>query len=155
MKKKTYFCSRISKFINIFIMATATLKYLGNLRLELTHVQSGSQVITDAPVDNHGKGEAFSPTDLVATGLGACILTTIGIAGQTHGFSIDGAKAEVVKHMGTQPRRIVQIDVQIVLPHNQYTEKERKIIELCAKECAVSGSLHPDLTQNVSFQYGE
>ena len=136
-------------------MPTSTLSYLGNLRLELIHTQSGSKVITDAPVDNHGKGEAFSPTDLVATGFGACILTTIGIAGQTHGFSIDGATASVVKHMGTNPRRIVQVDVQIVLPHNQYSDKEKKIIELCAKECAVAGSLHPDLVKNVSFQYGE
>lgn len=136
-------------------MPTSTISYLGNLRLELTHTQSGSKVLTDAPVDNHGKGEAFSPTDLVATGFGACILTTIGIAAQTHGFVIDGASAEVVKHMGSGPRRIVQIDVQIVLPHNQYSDKEKHIIELCAKECAVAGSLHPDLIRNVSFQYGK
>ena len=136
-------------------MATSTIKYLGGLRNELLHVQSGAQVITDAPTDNHGKGEAFSPTDLVATGLGACILTTIGIAAQAHGFNTDGATASIVKVMGTNPRRIVEVQVDIQMPHNDYSDKERKIIELCAKECAVAGSLHPDLRQVVRFTYGK
>lgn len=135
-------------------MFTAHIKYSGGLRTEATHVKSGQQMITDAPPDNHGKGEAFSPTDLTCTSLGACILTTMGIAANTHGIDMDGATTDITKHMGSGPRRIVKIDVILTLPHNNYTEKERKILEHAALTCPVALSLHPDIEQNVEFVYG-
>lgn len=134
-------------------MPTAQTKYMGNLRTESVHIQSMSKLITDAPVDNHGKGEAFSPTDLLAAAYGACVLTITGIAAQTHGFTIDGAEVHTTKIMGTGPRRIVEIIAEIRLPHNNYNAKERKIIELAAKECPVYNSLHPDMKKTITFQY--
>jgi uncharacterized OsmC-like protein len=134
-------------------MATVQTKYLGDLRTESVHIQSGSTLITDAPVDNHGRGEAFSPTDLMATAYGACVFTIIGIAAKTHGFTIDGAELQTTKIMGTDPRRIVELVTEITLPHNNYSPKERKIIELAAKECPVHNSLHPDLKKTVTFKY--
>lgn len=134
-------------------MATVQTKYLGGLRTESVHLQSGSKLITDAPTDNHGKGEAFSPTDLLATAYGACVLTIIGIAAQTHGFNIDGAEVHTTKVMGTDPRRIVELITEIILPHNNYSAKEKKIIELAAKECPVYNSLHPDMKKTVTFKY--
>lgn len=134
-------------------MATVQTKYLGGLRTESVHLQSGSKLITDAPTDNHGRGEAFSPTDLLATAYGACVLTIIGIAAQTHGFNIDGAEVHTTKVMGTDPRRIVELITEIILPHNNYSAKERKIIELAAKECPVYNSLHPDMKKTVTFKY--
>lgn len=134
-------------------MATVQTKYLGGLRTESVHLQSGSTLITDAPVDNHGRGEAFSPTDLMATAYGACVLTILGIAAQTHGFTIDGAELQTTKVMGTDPRRIVELITEITLPHNNYSVKERKIIELAAKECPVYNSLHPDMKKTVTFKY--
>ena len=90
-------------------MATVETIYLGELRTEATHVQSGSKILTDAPTDNHGKGEAFSPTDLVATALGSCMMTIMGIAAQTHGIDIDGTKLHITKIMSASPRRIGEI----------------------------------------------
>jgi len=134
-------------------MATVQTKYLGELRTESVHIQSGNKLITDAPTDNHGKGEAFSPTDLLATAYGCCVLTIIGIAAQTHGFNIDGAEVHTTKVMGTDPRRIVELITEIILPHNNYSAKERKIIELATKECPVYNSLHPDMKKTVTFKY--
>lgn len=134
-------------------MATVQTKYLGGLRTESIHTQSGSKLITDAPLDNHGKGEAFSPTDLMATAYGACVLTIMGIAAQTHGFSIDGAEVQTTKVMGTNPRRIVELISEFTLPHNNYSAKEKKIIELAAKECPAHNSLHPDLKKTITFKY--
>ncbi|VBB05929.1 Hypothetical protein LUCI_1140 [Lucifera butyrica] len=134
-------------------MATVQTKYLGGLRTESVHLQSGSQLITDAPTDNHGRGEAFSPTDLLATAYGGCVLTIIGIAAQTHGFTIDGAEMHITKVMGTNPRRVVELNAEIILPHNEYSAKERKIIELAPKECPVGNSLHPDIKKTVTFTY--
>ena len=135
------------------MMKTVQTKYLGGLRTESVHLQSGSKLITDAPTDNHGKGEAFSPTDLLATAYGCCVLTVTGIAAQTHGFTIDGAEIQTEKIMGTNPRRIVELITEIILPHNNYSAKERKIIELAAKECPVYNSLHPDMKKTVTFKY--
>jgi putative redox protein len=133
-------------------MATSTIKYPGNLRTIMTHLQSGNEVITDAPTDNHGKGEAFSPTDLVATGLGSCMLTVMGIKADSLGISMEGAELSITKHMGTAPRRIVQIDVEVVLPASINVE-HRSILEITGKSCPVAKSLHPDLIQNITFQY--
>lgn len=136
-------------------MATASILYLGQLRTQAIHNQSGNRLTTDAPTDNQGKGEFFSPTDLLATSLGSCMLTIMGISAITHGFNIDGTKVEVQKIMGTNPRRVVEVVVELTFPHNNYTPKERKLLELAAKECPVANSLHPDLKQTVRFNFAE
>lgn len=136
-------------------MAKFETKYLGNLRTEITHIQSGNTLITDAPTDNHGKGEFFSPTDLLASSLGSCMLTIMGIAAKTHGFSIDGALMETTKVMSANPRRVGELIIKITFPHNRYSEKELKILEASARECPVANSLHPDLKQTVSFIFKE
>ncbi|MFZ4591812.1 MAG: OsmC family protein [Ignavibacteria bacterium] len=132
-------------------MPTSTLKYLGNLRTELTHLQSGKVVITDAPTDNNGKGEAFSPTDLMSSSLCACMITIMGVAAQTHGFSIDGATAEITKIMSANPRKVSEVKVEITFPKNNYSDKDKRIIEYIAGTCPVALSLHPDLKQNVKL----
>jgi putative redox protein len=132
-------------------MITSTLKYLGDLRMEAIHLQSGTVINTDAPVDNQGKGEAFSPTDLMATSLGVCMITIMGIAARTHGFSIEGTNAEVTKIMGTDPRRVAEIIVNIYFPKNDYTDKQKHILQVCADTCPVSLSLSKDLKQNVKL----
>jgi uncharacterized OsmC-like protein len=132
-------------------METVRTVYLSNLRTKAMHVKSGEQLITDAPEDNQGKGEYFSPTDLFAAAFSSCMLTIMGIAAQTHGFTIDGTTVKTTKVMGTNPRRIVELIVELTFPHNKYSAKERKILELSAKECPVANSLHPDIKQTVSF----
>jgi uncharacterized OsmC-like protein len=132
---------------------TARIVYTGELRTEAEHVYSGSVITTDAPLDNQGKAEFFSPTDLVATAFGSCMLTVIGIAARTHGFSIDGAKATVTKIMNSSPRRIGEIQVILDFPDIAYTQKQKEIIERTGRTCPVSMSLHPDLKQTVSFNF--
>jgi len=133
-------------------MITARVKYVGELRTLAVHEQSATQIQTDAPKDNHGKGEAFSPTDLVATGLATCIVTTIAIKANQDGLSsIDGAEAEVTKVMYAEPRRIGEIHIKIVFPKKNYSDKEKKIYERTAHTCPISRSLHPDLKQVLEF----
>lgn len=134
-------------------MPTATTVYLGDLRTEATHLLSGNTLITDAPPDNQGKGEFFSPTDLLATALGSCMLTVIGIAARTHGFSIDGTRLEVTKIMVSEPRRIGEIRIEFFFPGIAYTTKERTIIERTARTCPVALSLHPDLRTDILFHF--
>lgn len=134
---------------------TSTITYLGNLRTECTHLKSAQTIITDAPVDNNGKGEAFSPTDLTATSLGTCMVTIMGIAARNHDIDIDGTKLEVTKHMAADPRRISAIDVNIIFPTHHYTIKEKKILEAAAKTCPVALSLHPDIAQNLNFIWAD
>ncbi len=135
-------------FVKTINMATSTVKYLGELRSEAVHEQSKTIIQTDAPKDNHGRGEAFSPTDLVATALASCIVTTIAIKASQDGMTgIEGATAEVVKVMYPDPRRIGEIHVRIVFPKNNYSDKEKKIYENTAHACPVAKSLHPDLKQ--------
>jgi putative redox protein len=133
-------------------MATSTITYINNLRTEMTHCQSGTIVLTDAPVDNKGKGEVFSPTDLMATSLGSCMLTIMGIAAQEHGFSIDGSTASVTKIMASDPRRIAEIKIDITFPE-VYSEKHKKILTIISKTCPVALSLHPDLKQDVNLHF--
>jgi putative redox protein len=118
--------------------------YKGNLRTEATHLKSGNVIITDAPVDNHGNGEAFSPTDLASTALASCILTIMGITANTHGIDIEGASADVNKIMNSNPRRIKTIEVIIQMPKKEYSNKEKKMLEAAAHHCPVGMSLHPD-----------
>ena len=134
-------------------MATVQTKYLGDLRTESVHLQSGNKLITDAPTDNQGRGEAFSPTDLLATAFGACVLTIMGIAAKTHGFDINGTEVETTKVMGTEPRRIVELITSFKFPHNNFSAKQKKILELTAKECPVFNSLHPDIKKTVTYIY--
>ncbi len=131
---------------------TSKVKYLGGLRTESEHLQSGSKMITDAPVDNHGKGQAFSPTDTVANALATCMLTVMGIKAESLGVNMDGASAEVTKTMAADPRRISRIDVNILFPET-YGEKETKILENTGRTCPVLQSLHPDIEKNISFKY--
>lgn len=133
-------------------MATSTVKYLGDLRTECRHLQSGDKFITDAPVDNQGKGEAFSPTDTVATALASCMLTTIGIKVADRNINIEGAVAEVTKTMASDPRRISGIKIVLNFPR-AYAEKERKLIENIAKTCPVWYSIHPDIQLDITFNY--
>lgn len=134
-------------------MATIKTTYIGNLRTEATHIQSNNTIITDAPSDNHGRGEAFSPTDLLAASLGSCMLTIMGIAAEVHGFSIDGTKAEITKIMASDPRRVGTIDIHLWFPSNNYTPKEKKLIEHAAFSCPVYYSLHPDLEKNIHLHF--
>lgn len=130
---------------------TALVTYSGDLHCELTHTLSGSQVVTDAPPDNQGKGEAFSPTDLCATSLAACMLTTMAIRIRDRGISIEGARGEVTKIMSADPRRIGRIEVRLLMPPNGYSEADKKLLEHIAHTCPVALSLHPDLVQAVEF----
>ena len=134
-------------------MITSEVIYTTAMRTESKHVRSGTTIITDAPVDNHGKGEAFSPTDLMATSLANCMFTIMGIAGTTHGFSIDGAKANVTKMMADNPRRVSEIRVELFFPSNNYSDKEKRMIEHITKTCPVALSLHPDLKQIVTIHF--
>lgn len=134
-------------------MTTMKATYLGELRVECEHLESGTKIITDAPRDNCGKGEAFSPTDLCATALGACILTTMGIYASQHEIDLTGAEAEIVKMMGNEPRRIAEIDIVIHMPAKGYSEKEKKILERVAHACPVHFSLNDRLVKNIKFNW--
>lgn len=134
-------------------MATSKITYIGNLRTTSVHLKSGIEIITDAPVDNQGKGEAFSPTDLLATSLGNCMLTIVGIAAKTHGFNIEGTTAEITKIMGENPRRVTEILVNLQFPSTNYSDKEKEIIERAARTCPVAHSLHPDIKQEITFVF--
>ncbi len=128
--------------------------YKGGLRTEATHLDSNITILTDAPKDNQGNGEAFSPTDLLAASLGSCMLTIMGIAARTHGINIDGTKTEITKIMSADPRRVAEVVVVFNFPEEiEYSAKERKILEAAAHSCPVSKSLHPELIQNVTFNF--
>tara|TARA_B100001109_G_scaffold140309_1_gene114208 strand:- start:60 stop:464 length:405 start_codon:yes stop_codon:yes gene_type:complete len=129
---------------------TSTVTYLGNLRTESVHIPTNEKIVTDAPTDNNGKGEAFSPTDLVASSLSSCILTVLGIVSKKIKYDLTNTKSSVKKIMGDKPRRIVEIEVKIKF--SQSTDsKTKSIIEKTALNCPVAKSLHPDIKQNISF----
>ena len=134
-------------------MATSKVIYQGNLRATCIHERSGSEIITDAPVDNHGKGEAFSPTDLAATSLATCMLTVMGIYANGRDIQLDGSTAEVTKIMAEHPRRIAEIHVDLIILNNMLTDKERELLEQVGLNCPVAKSLHPDIKQVVRFSY--
>ncbi|WP_316813065.1 OsmC family protein [Pedobacter heparinus] len=134
-------------------MSTSKITYNGGLRTTSIHQRSGNEIITDAPVDNKGQGAAFSPTDLLATSLGNCMLTIVGIAANEHGFNIDGTTCEITKVMAENPRRVTEIVVDFQFPANGYSDKDKKIIERSANTCPVMYSLHPDIKKTVSFNY--
>lgn len=135
-------------------MKTISSTYLGALRIESTHNQSGTVLNTDAPVDNNGKGESFSPTDLVATALGNCIMTIMGIKAQQMNLDLNGTSIQVQKIMSESPRRIGEIVVELDFPKKgNYTEKDKKILEAAARTCPVSLSLHPETKQTLKFNW--
>ncbi len=134
-------------------MNTATARYAGHLRTEAIHTASGNNIQTDAPTDNHGRGEAFSPTDLVCTALGSCMMTVMGIVAERHQWELTGSAFTVQKHMSTEaPRRIAQIDLTFQLPAT-LAPNERALLERAAHTCPVSLSLHPEVKQNIAFEY--
>ncbi|OGX83403.1 osmotically inducible protein OsmC [Hymenobacter lapidarius] len=134
-------------------MNTATARYAGHLRTEATHVASGNIIQTDAPTDNHGRGEAFSPTDLVCTALGSCMMTVMGIVADRHSLDLVDSTFAVMKHMSTEaPRRIAQINVTFTMPA-ALSPSDRSLLERTALTCPVTLSLHPDIKQNVMFEY--
>ena len=132
---------------------TSKVTYLGQLRTKNQHLKSGNTFTTDAPVDNNGKGEAFSPTDTVATGLANCMLTVMGIKAEKMDLDMSGTTAEVTKIMASDPRRIAKIIVDIDFPIRP-EEKTRKILEHTARTCPVIYSLHPDIEKVVTFNWG-
>lgn len=131
---------------------TSKVTYLGNLRTENLHLQSGNTYITDAPLDNNGKGEAFSPTDTVATGLANCMLTVMGIKANQLKIDMDGTTAQVTKIMSAEPRRISRIEIIFNFP-NPLDSKSRKILEQTARTCPVYFSLHPDIEREIIFNW--
>ena len=131
---------------------TSKIVYQNDLRTEATHIQSGNSILTDAPTDNKGKGEAFSPTDLVATALASCMLTIMGIKADEMNISIEGTTAETEKIMGSEPRRISQINIHIFVPLIA-DSKTKKILENSALTCPVAKSLAKDLVCNVHFSW--
>tara|TARA_Y100000994_G_scaffold141440_2_gene115834 strand:+ start:7147 stop:7557 length:411 start_codon:yes stop_codon:yes gene_type:complete len=133
-------------------MSDIKIVYNGDLRTQITHSQSGNIIITDAPIDNNGKGEAFSPTDLFASSLGSCMLTIMGITAQTHGLNIDGSTVNINKIMGTNPRRVSAIDI-IININGKLNEKDKKILQKAAEHCPVSKSIHPDLDEKITFNF--
>jgi putative redox protein len=133
------------------IMITSKIEYIGNLRTHNEHVRSGNTMITDAPIDNRGKGEAFSPTDLMSTSLCNCIMTIMGIKAHDEGFSIDGAKAEMTKTMAENPRRVAEIKIDFDFSTLDLTEKQKRILKAVPAISPVALSLHPDVIQNINF----
>lgn len=134
-------------------MSTSRVKYLGNLRTENEHLKSGNTYITDAPTDNQGKGEAFSPTDTVATGLANCMITVMGIKARDLDVNMDGTTATVTKTMAANPRRISKIEIALNFPAG-IDAKSQKILENTGRTCPVMKSLHPDIETIVDFNWG-
>ena len=131
---------------------TASIIYTGNLRCQAEHIQSKTQIETDAPTDNHGKGERFSPTDMLCVSLATCMLTTMGIKASDMNVDITNAKAEVTKHMASDPRRVAKIEVEVFLPANG-DEKERLILEKTGNNCPVAKSVHPDIELVLNYKW--
>lgn len=134
-------------------MKTSRISYLGNLRTEATHIKSNNKIITDAPTDNNGKGEAFSPTDLVATALGSCMLTIIGIKAEVSGINLGKVNIDITKKMTSNPRRIDEIIVEINFDENNYNDKEKTIFENAAKTCPVALSLNSEIKQTLVLNF--
>lgn len=134
-------------------MDTANITYLGELRCRSLHVRSGQELISDAPVDNQGKGSAFSPTDLLCVSYATCILTTMGIAARDKSIPFEDVTARVVKHMLPDPRRVARIEVHISMNGAGQSDKDRTVLERIANTCPVAVSLSPEVVQDISFTY--
>ncbi|MFN6145508.1 MAG: OsmC family protein [Planctomycetota bacterium] len=134
-------------------MVTITAKYEGDLCCTAVHGPSSATLSTDAPKDNEGLGRYFSPTDLVATALATCILTTMGIVARRHGIELKGARAKVEKHMQTSPRRIARLPVELHVA-GTFTAEQKKLLEATAHACPVHKSLHPDIDAPIAIHWG-
>jgi uncharacterized OsmC-like protein len=132
---------------------TIRTTYLGQLRTEAVHVQSGNKLITDAPTDNHGKGETFSPTDLLATSLASCILTIMGIKAEAAGFSIDGATAKSWKLMSENPRRVAEVKIEFDFSTCTLSDENKELLKSLVKVSPVPLSLHDNTKQTVSIKF--
>ncbi|KAA9038431.1 OsmC family protein [Ginsengibacter hankyongi] len=132
---------------------TASIVYTGNLRCEAEHVQSKTITETDAPTDNRGKGEKFSPTDLLCVSVATCMLTTMAIKAGDLQVDITDAKADVTKHMFSNPRRVGKIEVMVTLPPNG-NERDRKVLEKTGDNCPVIKSIHPDIELVINYKWG-
>ena len=134
-------------------MPTIESKYLGNLRTEAIHVRSGNPIITDAPVDNNGKGEAFSPTDLVCAALGSCMMTMMGIYARNHQIDMSGMNMEITKHMVNNPRKISAVDINFNWENPEGSPEQLERLKHIARTCPVALSLSDSVEQNVSFDF--
>jgi putative redox protein len=134
-------------------MATITSEYVGQLRTKATHVQSGNIILTDAPTDNNGKGEAFSPTDLVCSALSSCMMTIMGILASREGIKLDGLKAEVIKVMDEKPRKIKEIKITFTHPSLQASPEQKEKLKRSARTCPVALSLSDSLIQTIVFNF--
>lgn len=134
-------------------METIKAIYEGNLRTNALHIQSGKKIITDAPKDNQGKGEAFSPTDLLAASLGSCMMTIMGIHAKKNNFNVDGISAKITKIMAQNPRRVSEVVIEFNMPEGNFTGEQKKLLEEAALNCPVAKSIHPELRQTVKFNY--
>ncbi len=133
---------------------TSQIIYKGALRTSATHLQSGTVIETDAPSDNQGKGERFSPTDLMATALGACMVTTMAIKANTMGIVLDGTRVDVTKIMVADPRRIGKLVAHVYFPEGlQLDDKQKDLMERTARTCPVERSLHPDMELDMAFYW--
>ena len=131
---------------------TSKVTYLGNLRTSSIHIQSGTEIISDSPLDNNGKGEAFSPTDTVANGLATCMMTIMGIKARDLQIDLEGTTAEVVKIMNAEPRRIGAIEIVFQMQGTS-DQKSKTILERAAMTCPVFLSLHPDVEKRITFNW--
>lgn len=135
-------------------MVRIDVRYEGELRCRAVHAPSGEQLVTDAPLDNHGKGQSFSPTDLVATAMGTCMATIMGLAAQARGIDLSGLTVSVEKEMTAVPtRRIRRLTTVIALPRDP-GEAQRSLLEKAARACPVHASLHPDVERPITFRWG-
>ena len=134
-------------------MATATGKYIGELRTELEHLASWQSFITDAPVDNNGKGEAFSPTDTVCAALSSCMMTLMGIYATRESIDLKGLASTITKHMASDPRRISKIEIDFVWPNPKANEQQIELLKKYALTCPVAKSLHPEIEQVITFNF--
>lgn len=133
---------------------TSQIIYKSGLRTSCTHLQSGTEIETDAPTDNKGKGERFSPTDLMATALGSCMITTMGIKAESMGIELDGTRVDVTKIMVSDPRRIGKLVAHVYFPEGLHLDDQTKLIlERSARTCPVERSLHPDMELDMAFNW--
>lgn len=133
--------------------AGMTVSYEGGLRNRALHVRSGNTLITDAPTDNHGKGQAFSPTDLLCTSLATCMMTLMGITAESKGIALTEMEADIEKVMYSEPRRVGEIHIRITMADHGYSEREKTILENAAMTCPVAKSLNTEIKQNIEFIY--
>jgi putative redox protein len=138
-----------------FMNTTMKGQYQGDLRCEHVHLASGEKIITDAPTDNQGKGMAFSPTDLLCTALAACLTTIMGITARSKSIAFENVHTAIEKRMGTEPRRVIGIAIIVSMSGKDLDHKSRQILEHAALTCPVAKSLHPDIEQDIRFEYTE